>query len=439
MLTARRALLGLGHLHGGAHKEEEAEDHSDHGMHEGGGASTLDVRIVAIFAIAAGALLCGLPPLFLRAFQSPDAPVARVARAFSGGIILALALVHIIPEAIMELDGVLPYPIGGVTVLFGIIALVITDSTLTALWAPKDYKDQLLADSGAAPPRGSASATVRALKPACGHSHAAGGRGHAHARGGEQQQQHGHSHGHNHSDDGSSGSDDALAAVKDVAPHAAMVTTPAPPKGAPPPTARELAAAAGEAAAAGAHAPHTHACTSSLSAQRWLGGGGGALDGVKQRVTAYTMELGCIFHSVIIGVGVGVITDDRQLVIVLMVALIVHQGLEGMSLGTVIALTHFSRAKKVAMVCLYGFTTSIGIAIGIAVASTYDAGSVASRAVQGTLNGVSGGMLLYISMFQLIAEEFSREDLLVKGRLRAAVTAGLLLGAACMCVLAVWS
>lgn len=34
---------------------------------------------------------------------------------------------------------------------------------------------------------------------------------------------------------------------------------------------------------------------------------------------SYTMELGCIFHSIIIGVGVGVITGDRQLVIVLMV------------------------------------------------------------------------------------------------------------------------
>jgi hypothetical protein len=42
-------------------------------------------------------------------------------------------------------------------------------------------------------------------------------------------------------------------------------------------------------------------------------------------------------------------------------------------------------------------------------------------------------------MFQLIGEEFSREDLLVKGRLRGGVVAGLLAGAACMCVLAVWS
>lgn len=42
------------------------------------------------------------------------------------------------------------------------------------------------------------------------------------------------------------------------------------------------------------------------------------------------------------------------------IALVVHQGLEGLSLGTVLALTGFSRAKKVAMVALYAITTSVG-------------------------------------------------------------------------------
>jgi zinc transporter 1/2/3 len=65
-----------------------------------------------------------------------------------------------------------------------------------------------------------------------------------------------------------------------------------------------------------------------------------------------------------------------------------------MSLGTVLALTHFRLAKKVAMVVLYSLTTSAGIAIGIAASATYDHDGVTSKAVQGTLNGVSGGMLL---------------------------------------------
>ena len=71
-----------------------------------------------------------------------------------------------------------------------------------------------------------------------------------------------------------------------------------------------------------------------------------------------------------------------------------HQGLEGMSLGAVLALTQLSQFKKVAMIIFYAVTTSLGIAIGIAASATYDADSVTSKAVQGTLNGVSGGMLL---------------------------------------------
>jgi zinc transporter 1/2/3 len=57
----------------------------------------------------------------------------------------------------------------------------------------------------------------------------------------------------------------------------------------------------------------------------------------------------------------------------------------------VLALTSFSFIKKMAMLVTYSITTPIGIAIGIAVSSSYDPRSVTSRAVQGTLNGVSGG------------------------------------------------
>jgi zinc transporter 1/2/3 len=59
-------------------------------------------------------------------------------------------------------------------------------------------------------------------------------------------------------------------------------------------------------------------------------------------------------------------------------------------LGSVLALTSFSFSKKMAMLITYSITTPIGIAIGIAVSSSYDSRSVTSRAVQGTLNGVSG-------------------------------------------------
>lgn len=56
---------------------------------------SLHRRIASIFVILFGASVFGL--LTLR-FKAADAVFPRLLRAFSGGIILALALVHIIPE-----------------------------------------------------------------------------------------------------------------------------------------------------------------------------------------------------------------------------------------------------------------------------------------------------------------------------------------------------
>jgi hypothetical protein len=48
-------------------------------------------------------------------------------------------------------------------------------------------------------------------------------------------------------------------------------------------------------------------------------------------------------------------------------------------------------------------------------------------------------MLLYIAMFQLIAEEFSREDMLVRPGFRLAMYAALCTGGAVMCILGIWA
>jgi hypothetical protein len=51
-----------------------------------------------MFVILAGALLFGLPTLLLKQFQNPEALVPRLLRGFAGGVIVALALVHIVPS-----------------------------------------------------------------------------------------------------------------------------------------------------------------------------------------------------------------------------------------------------------------------------------------------------------------------------------------------------
>ena len=49
----------------------------------------------AIFVILTVGFLGGCVPLFIKAFQRSNSRLARYLRAFSGGVLLALALVHV--------------------------------------------------------------------------------------------------------------------------------------------------------------------------------------------------------------------------------------------------------------------------------------------------------------------------------------------------------
>lgn len=360
MFIAARELLQHSHA-GHGHDEHEAEEHHAGEEPAAANVSTLDLRIIAIFVVWVGAVLFGLPTLVFKQFRSQDAAMPRMFRAFAGGTVVALALVHIVPETVHQLEGLLDFHLAGCTILFGILALVLVDSSLAAYMTPDSYKQELLAKAKL------------------------------------------HQHEHDSASDLKQAEDDIKAA------------------------------------AAAAARSHSHQCLRGLNTSGWVSSAAAPMRNVRQYVTAYTMELGCIFHSVIIGIGVGVITNDRGLVITLMIALAIHQGLEALALGSVLAVTSFSLVKRVVMLFLYTITTPIGIAIGISIASSYDPESITSKAVAGVFNGVSSGMLIYIGMYQLIAEEFSREDLLVRPRLRFGMYAALILGAACMCILGIWA
>ncbi len=60
-----------------------------------------------------------------------------------------------------------------------------------------------------------------------------------------------------------------------------------------------------------------------------------------------------------------------------------HTIAQALALGSVLAaISAFSLLKKLTMLVTYAITTPLGIAIGIAVASSYDPESITARAVQ---------------------------------------------------------
>jgi zinc transporter 1/2/3 len=164
-------------------------------------------------------------------------------------------------QAVGELNSLMVFPVGGCAILFGIVVLVLIDNTMTAMLAPAAYKQQI---------QDKLETNVYTKKQ----------------------------HTHQHS---------AAASDPTDAKHAAAVQ-------------RDV-----EAATAAQSAGHMHQCMRSLGSTSWLASGAKPAINVRQYVTAYSMELGCIFHSVVIGVGLGVLTESRSLIVTLMVALTVHQ------------------------------------------------------------------------------------------------------------------
>ncbi|CAI5494456.1 unnamed protein product [Closterium sp. Naga37s-1] len=127
------------------------------------------------------------------------------------------------------------------------------------------------------------------------------------------------------------------------------------------------------------------------------------------RAVAYTLEMGIIFHSIFIGIALGANHDSAEIK-GLAIALVFHQGFEGISLGTAIAPCRFSLLKTLCMGLLFAFTTPLGVAIGLAVQSSYNSNSQAALATEGAFNAVSAGILIYNGLVDLLVPTFDEHD-----------------------------
>ncbi|KAF2766874.1 zinc-regulated transporter 2 [Teratosphaeria nubilosa] len=137
------------------------------------------------------------------------------------------------------------------------------------------------------------------------------------------------------------------------------------------------------------------------------------------------LEAGILFHSVFIGMALSVSTGAPF--VVLLIAISFHQTFEGLALGSRIASIasfHTSGSLKPWIMCLlYGITTPIGQAIGLAVQGLYDPQSEVGLLMVGIVNAVSAGLLIYAGLVQMLAEDFlsekSYDDLQGRKRLEA--------------------
>ncbi|CAN6165648.1 unnamed protein product [Urochloa humidicola] len=340
------------------------------------------LKIAAFFSIlACGALGCLLPVLGRRVpALRADGDVFFLVKAFAAGVILATGFIHILPDAFEKLTSEC-LPASGPWQDFpfaGFGAMVGAIGTLVVDTLATGYFTRLhFKDSAAAAAAVSAAAVGDEEKQ---QQEAA-----AHAgAGGDGEDHEGHVHMHTHATHG-----------------------------------------------------HAHGSAALVAA---VGGGG---DGDKEhalrhRVIAQVLELGIVVHSVIIGISLGA-SQDPGTIKPLVVALSFHQMFEGMGLGGCIVQAKFKIRSIITMVLFFCLTTPVGILVGLGISSVYNENSPTALIVEGILNSVAAGILVYMALVDLLAEDFMNPKVQSRGKLQLGINVSMLIGAGLMSMLAKWA
>ena len=160
----------------------------------------------------------------------------------------------------------------------------------------------------------------------------------------------------------------------------------------------------------------------------------------KQQIAAFLiLEFGVIFHSVIIGLNLGVVGDEFN---TLYPVIVFHQAFEGLGIGARMSAIPFKKGSWLPwFLCAgYGVTTPIAIAVGLGVRTTYNPGSFTANVVSGVLDSMSAGVLIYTGLVELLARDFLFNPLRTQDNTRLTfMIVCVLLGTGIMALLGKWA
>ncbi|XP_058783980.1 fe(2+) transport protein 1-like [Vicia villosa] len=159
---------------------------------------------------------------------------------------------------------------------------------------------------------------------------------------------------------------------------------------------------------------------------------------LRYRVVAQVLELGIVVHSVVIGLSMGA-SENPCTIKPLIAALCFHQIFEGMGLGGCILQADYGVGMKGIMVFFFSVTTPFGIILGIGLSKVYSDTSPTALIVEGILNAISAGLLNYMALVELLANDFMGAKLQSRIKLQLWSYVAVLLGAGGMSIMAIWA
>ncbi|CAL5003365.1 unnamed protein product [Urochloa decumbens] len=345
----------------------------------------LRLKLIAVASILASGAAGVLVPVLGRSAAAlrPDGDVFFAVKAFAAGVILATGMVHILPAAFDALappggKGGAKGGGGGAFPFAGLVAMCSAMVTMMVDSVAAGYY-QRSHFRKARPVDDAAGPAGAADEEGAAVEHAGHVHVHTHAT-------HGHAHGHAHDHGG----------------HGHAHGHGAPAAGASPDDASSVAVS------------------------------------IRHRVISQVLELGILVHSVIIGVSLGASLRPST-IRPLVGALSFHQFFEGIGLGGCIVQAKFKARATVIMATFFSLTAPIGIALGIAITSSYSKHSATALVVEGVFNAAAAGILIYMSLVDLLAADFNNPRLQTNMKLQLATYLALFLGAGLMSLLAKWA
>jgi len=124
---------------------------------------------------------------------------------------------------------------------------------------------------------------------------------------------------------------------------------------------------------------------------------------------AYMIEVSIAIHSILVGVGLGVLSDYTDIQI-LLVALCFHQLFEGIALGGAVVRSHQSKWFLASLIFCFSFSCPVGVAIGAGIANSFNPEETGGLWTQGVLYSLACGTLLYIGLYDLMADSFQKTN-----------------------------
>eukprot|EP01041_Mallomonas_annulata_P000977 gene977-1911_t len=346
---------------------------------------SLELRIVAIFVTLFASLLGVALPLYYVQKIGAESMMNHVGfsllRSFSAGIMIGVSLIHLLADASSELPELYPdYPALPFTLAtFGVIFVLTLENMALTFLKPShgssEHQVSYYADDG--------------------HHHQ-------------------HSHAHGNDCDGKLCKDIEAVGQDVLVTSAAVKFNHLEPKSQGPKCQHQ----------------HSHASLNVLADSRSF----------VLLIKAYVMEVAIAIHSIIIGLSLGLMGEDEiSSIQALTIAMAFHQLFEGVSLGVAIApiTAKLGTMKIIIFSVVFGTMLSIGIIIGILVSDNLDEHT--HQMATGCLNAIAAGSLIYISLVEMLAEEFSNELLVSKHSQKFAMIGSFSFGVSFMAILAVWA